>query len=125
MVNITQPSSKTIAIITLVTGAAIAGWVLIWGDYLAFDLHPGVTKARDIHPFMTGLVVPLLTIGSALLVYENLRNTSRQNFSNNFLKLIEMHHKLRDNISEDIWQNDGQSIVHQYRKCSGKIFFDD
>src|SRR4051812_34329705 len=92
-----------IAVGLLIVGVLLAFWYLGLGGYLAGDFWtPDKTKAAEINPFVTGLVVPFLTLGSALLVYENLRNTSRQNFSTNFFKLIEMHNKLRDAMSDDI-----------------------
>lgn len=105
------------------TGVLLAIWFLVFGNYFAGQFSsPDTEKIKELHPFFTGLVVPLVTLGSTLLVLENLRNTSRQNFSNNFFKLIDQHHKLVDNINTQI---DG--IVEAGNPCpsKGRTFFDD
>lgn len=112
---------RILAISLLITGALLALWFLNYGGYLTGDfMSPDGEKAKEIHPFFTGLVVPLLTLGSTLLVFENLRNTSRQNFSNNFLKLVDQHHKLVDNISTDVLD-----ISTEDKPSKGRAFFDD
>ncbi|WP_407524624.1 putative phage abortive infection protein [Lacibacter sp. MH-610] len=109
------------AITLLILGALLALWFLFLGDY--FDgniLMPDKDKAKEIQPFFTGLVMPMVTLGSTLLVLENLRNTSRQNFSNNFLKLIDQHHKLVDNINTVVY-----GISTESNPSKGRAFFDD
>lgn len=112
---------RTIAIILLMLGVILALWFLILGGYFSGDiLNPDKERAKEIHPFFVGLVVPLVTLGTTLLVFENLMNTSRQNFSNNFLKLIDQHHKLVDNINSEVYG------ISTTEKCSkGRAFFDD
>jgi Putative phage abortive infection protein len=109
------------AIVFLISGVLIGVWYLYYGGYFsgAF-LNPDVERAREIHPFFTGLVVPLLTLGSTLLVFENLQNTTKQNFSNNFLKLIDQHHKLVDNINSTI-----EGISAEDKPSKARAFFDD
>ena len=78
---------KKIAISLLIAGALIYFWVLFFGGYLNGNpFVPDPLKAKDINPFITALVVPLFTLGSALLVIENLRISTLQNFNNNFFK---------------------------------------
>lgn len=94
---------QNFAILLLVAGVILGIWFLVYGGYLSGSIwHPDAKKAKNIQPFFSGLVVPLFTLGSGLLVYENFRNSVRQNFSGNFFKLLEMHHKLRDGLSEEI-----------------------
>lgn len=90
---------KVIAIIMLIAGALLALWFLILGGYLLGNPIPDPDKAKEINPFITGLVVPLLTLGSTLLVLENLIASTLQNFSNNFFNLINQHHRLVENLS--------------------------
>jgi hypothetical protein len=114
-------SWKAFAFILLFSGVILASWVLIFGDYLSNVIAvPDSQKAKELHPFMTGLVVPLLTLGSTLLVIENLRVNTLQNFSNNFFKLIDQHHKLTDNIITWV-----EAISSQEHPCKGRTFFDE
>jgi hypothetical protein len=108
------------AVSLIIAGVILAFWYLYFGGYFIGSFNrPDATKVKEISPFTTGLVVPLLTIGSTLLIYLNLRNTARQNFSSNFFKLMEMHHKLRDNISDEVWE------ISDEPASKGKDFFDD
>lgn len=112
---------RNLAIVLLVAGALLALWFLVLGNYFIGDyLKPDKEKVRELHPFVTGLVVPLLTLGSTLLVFENLRTATKQNFSTNFLKLIDQHHKLVDNICTDILD-----ISDEDKPSKGRSFFDD
>lgn len=114
-------SWKSLAIILLISGILIAAWALAFGGYLQGNaLTPDSDKAKEIHPFITGLVLPLLTLGSTLLIFENLRASTLQNFSNNFFKLIDQHHKLIDNINTVV---DPISTLEIPSK--GRAFFDD
>jgi hypothetical protein len=112
---------RIVAVVLLITGFLLALWFLYYGGYLTGEFsNPDKDKAKEIRPFITGLVLPLLTLGSTLLVFENLRNTSKQNFSNNFLKLVDQHHKLVDNISTDI-----EDISSEEKPSKARAFFDD
>ena len=72
---------RKIAIALLTAGTLIFVWVLFFGGYLnGSPFVPDPLKAKDINPFITGLVVPLFTLGSTLLVIENLRISSFQHF---------------------------------------------
>lgn len=102
--------TKRIGAILIVAGALIGLWVIFAGGYLALSVTPDETKAKSIQPFMTGLVAPLFTLGSALLVLENLRLNSQQNLSNNFFKLLDFHHKLVDGISTTVTGISGAPI---------------
>lgn len=109
------------ALIMLVSGALLAMWFLYYGGYFNGNmLKPDIEKAKEIQPFITGLVVPLLTLGSTLLVFENLRTATKQNFSNNFLKLIDQHHKLVDNINTVVLD-----ISSDEKPSKARSFFDD
>lgn len=112
---------RIFAITLLMAGAVIGFWFLYYGGYLTgnFD-SPDKDKAKEIQPFITGLVVPFLTLGSTLLVFDNLRAATKQNFSNNFLKLIDQHHKLVDSISTDV-----PGISTEESPSKGRAFFDD
>ncbi len=111
---------KRVAVLMLLAGLIIGLWVLIGGGYIFGIPLPDENKAQKIQPFITALVTPLLTLGSTLLIFENLRTTSQQNFSNNFFKLIDQHHKLVDNINTWI---DG--ISSEEKPCKGRTFFDE
>jgi hypothetical protein len=107
-----------LAYLLLVTATILAVWFLLFGGYLNGDISkPDANKARDIQPFITGLVVPLLTLGSTLLVIATLQSNTLQNFSNNFFKLIDQYHKLVDNFETQV-----EGFEHVSR---GKEFFDD
>jgi len=101
----------------LILGMTIGLWVLFGGGYMIGKPLPDATKAKDLQPFITALVTPLFTLGSALLVLENLRSSSLQNFSNNFFKLIDQHHKLVDNINTWI-----EGISNEKNPCKGRTF---
>jgi len=114
-------SGRKIAVVLIFLGLSLALWFLKFGNYLQGDIFkPDFNKAREINPFITGIVVPILTLGTAILVYENLRNTAKQNFSSNVFKLIELHNKLVDNLKSGIWQ-----ISSRQNPSTGKDFFDD
>lgn len=111
-------SITTFAYLMLVSGTMLALWFLYLGGYFVGDIsQPDPEKAKQIQPFITGLVLPLLTLGSTLLVVANLRSSTIQNFSNNFFKLIDQHHKLLDNIETEI-EGIGEA-------SKGSAFFDD
>lgn len=111
-------SITNLAYVMLASGILLAGWFLYWGEYLTGQFsQPDPEKAKEIQPFITGLVLPLLTLGSTLLVVANLRSSILQNFSNNFFKLIDQHHKLVDNIDTEI-EGIGEA-------SKGNAFFDD
>ncbi|MCC6760095.1 MAG: hypothetical protein IT252_02715 [Chitinophagaceae bacterium] len=111
--------TKQIGAILIVAGTLIGLWVIFAGGYLALSFTPDETKAKSIQPFMTGLVAPLFTLGSALLVLENLRLNSQQNLSNNFFKLLDFHHKLVDGISTTVTGISGAPIEDQQPNTAG------
>ena len=54
---------------------------------------------------------------------ENLRLTSRQNFSSNFFKLIDLHHNLLKELSSEV---DGLEVPYSnYTTSIKRDFFDD
>lgn len=112
---------RIIAIALLVSGTLVGLWFLYYGGYFNGSFNsPDKDKAKEIQPFITGLVVPFLTLGSTLLIFDNLRTATKQNFSNNFLKLIDQHHKLVDNISTEVY-----GITTEKKPSKGRAFFDD
>jgi len=99
----------------------LALWFLFFGGYFSGDVtHPDTHKPIEIQPFISGLVMPLLTLGSTLLVIASLQSNTIQNFSNNFFKLIDQHLKLLENISSSV---EGISSFEEPSK--GRGFFDD
>lgn len=70
--------------------------------------------------FMTSLIIPLFAFSSALLVIANIRYQARQNFINNFFRLIDQHHKLMESISSII-----EGVSEDGMPSKKKDFFDD
>jgi hypothetical protein len=115
---IQTPALVKVAYILLIGATGLAFWFLCFGGFLFGEfLKPDPDKARDIQPFIGGLVLPLLTLGSTLLVIANLRSNNAQNFNSNFFKLIDQHHRLVDNIESFV---DGAETASK-----GSEFFDD
>lgn len=117
--EIRNSSSLVVFAYTLITSAVLlALWYIFFGGFLEGEFfHPDPDKAKIIQPFVTGLVVPLLTLGSTLLVIANLRSSTVQNFSNNFFKLIDQHHRLVGNIVSQ--------VEGFYEISKSAAFFDD
>ncbi len=112
---------RSFAYLLLIVAVLLTGWFLFFGGYMNGNpFMPDVEKAKDIQPFITGLVLPLLTLGSTLFVIETLRTNTMQNFSNNFFKLIDQHHKLVDNILSEV-----SEVSTSEQPSKGRIFFDD
>lgn len=109
------------AYLMLLGAVLLAFWFLLLGGYLAGEaLKPDPEKAKQIQPFVSGLVLPLLTLGSTLLVIANLRSNTIQNFSSNFFKLIDQHHKLVDNLASAV-----TGITTEEKPSTKRDFFDD
>lgn len=109
------------AYLMLLGAVLLAFWFLVLGGYLAGEaLKPDPEKAKQIQPFVSGLVLPLLTLGSTLLVIANLRSNTIQNFSSNFFKLIDQHHKLVDNLASAV-----TGITTEKKPSVKRDFFDD
>lgn len=110
-----------LAYILIVIAIGLAFWFLAWGGYFTGDAaYPDPVKAKEIQPFVSGLVVPLLTLGSTLLVIANLQSNTIQNFSSNFFKLIDQHHKLVDNLASAV-----EGITKEEKPSTKRDFFDD
>jgi hypothetical protein len=118
--KITTKQITNTAYVCLITGVLIGLWVLICGGYLFNVPVPNAEKAKEIQPFFTGLVAPILALGTTLLVLANLRTTTEQNFSTNFLKLIDLHNKLVENINTTV-----DDISSDEKPSKGRAFFDD
>jgi hypothetical protein len=115
---IRTPALVKLAYLLLICATLLGVWFLYFGGYFFGDfVKPDPEKAKEIQPFISGLVVPLLTLGSTLLVIANLRSNNLQNFNNNLFKLIDQHHRLVDNINTHIGENKESS--------KGSEFFDD
>ena len=114
--------TRIAAILILVLGASIGAWFLIVGRFADGNpLNPDYTEAQHYGYFVSAIVTPLLSIGASLLVIDNLRSTTHQNFVNNFFKLIDFHHKLVDSINDNVdYISDGDNQISK-----GRMFFDD
>jgi len=111
---------KRFAFLLIILGFILAIWFLWAGKYIHLSIVPSPDKASEIQPFMTGLVAPLFTLAGTLLIFENLRNQTNQQLSNTFFGLLNLHHKIIENIREEVSglsTNGGMSI--------GREFFDD
>lgn len=109
------------AYILILFALGLSLWYLLYGGYLEGNFtEPDPKQVKEIQPFMSGLVLPLFTLGSTLLVIANLQSNTIQNFSNNFFKLIDQHHKLVDNINSSV-----EGITAPGKSSKGREFFDD
>jgi len=113
-------NTKLVACCCFGIGIAIGIWVIFAGGYISIGLLPDVEKAKELQPFFTGLIAPLFTLGTALLLIANLRTTTEQNFSTNFFKLIDLHNKLVENINTTV-----ENISSEDKRSTGRSFFDD
>jgi hypothetical protein len=114
---------KNGAYLVITVAILLALWFLYLGNFITLQyFYPSIKLAKDIHPFMTGIVLPLLTFGSTLLVIENLRSSNLQNFTNNFFKLIDQNRKILDSINS---YNYIEISNEDDIRGKGKDFFDD
>jgi hypothetical protein len=114
-------SSKTIAYISITLSIVLTIWLLVFGEMLGGDFSiPDFDKLNKIEPFISGIAVPLITFGTSLLVIETFKNTTLQNISNNFFKLIDQNRKILDGVNSDSTHLSEGEI-----KSKGKDFFDD
>jgi len=114
-------TSKTIAYISIILSVAMTLWFLIFGNMLDGDFNsPDFDKIKNIQPFISGIAVPLITFGTSLLVIETFKNTTLQNISNNFFKLIDQNKKILEGVNADSSHLPADDI-----KSKGKDFFDD
>jgi hypothetical protein len=103
-------------------GGAAAIWALWYGNYLSGDFsHPDYNRADQLGKFVSALVVPLFTLGSTLLIIENLRISTLESFISDFFKLIDFHHNLVNNINDNVdYISEGNNT-----SSKGRAFFDD
>lgn len=114
-------SLKTIAYLAIAAAILITSWFLFYGNFFGGDYHmPNIRKIKDLQPFIAGIVVPLMTFGTTLLVIETFKNNTLQNISNNFFKLIDQNRKILDGVN-----NVGAKAEDGYIKSQGKFFFED
>lgn len=110
---------KNLAYFCIALASILTLWFLVYGNYIGGNVFsPDLNKIKDIQPFISGSVVPLITFGTSLLIIETFRNNSLQNISNNFFKLIDQNRKLLEGVNCDS-EPDAQI------KGKGKDYFDD
>lgn len=114
-------NSKTIAYISITLSVLLTIWFLLSGEMLGGSFsNPDFNKIKNIQPFISGIAVPLITFGTSLLVIETFKNTTLQNISNNFFKLIDQNRKILEGVNCDTTHLPKDEI-----KSKGKDFFDD
>ena len=114
-------SIKNFAYICIVLGILLACWFLYYGNYLVGNMHiPDKAKIKEISPFISGIVLPIFTLGTTLLLIETFKNSNIQNVYNNVFKMIDQNRKILDNVNKDTSENEQGDIV-----STGKDFFDD
>lgn len=90
-------------------------------DFLAGNIFlPDNDTMKLIQPFLTGIVVPLLTLGTNHIVIYSFKVNSLQSISNNFFKLKD-NRKILDAVNRDTTNNSKVRDI----KSMGKDFFDD
>jgi hypothetical protein len=114
-------NSKTIAYISITLSVLLTIWFLLSGEMLGGSFsNPDFNKIKNIQPFISGIAVPLITFGTSLLVIETFKNTTLQNISNNFFKLIDQNRKILEGVNCDTTH-----LAKDEIKSKGKDFFDD
>ncbi|MCU0470846.1 MAG: putative phage abortive infection protein [Arcicella sp.] len=114
-------NSRTIAYLSISASVILTLWFLIFGGILGGEIDsPDLEKIKTLQPFISGIAVPLITFGTSLLIIETYKNTTLQNISNNFFKLIDQNRKILDSLNIDISHLPSDDI-----KSKGKDFFDD
>lgn len=114
-------TSRTLAYVSITISVLLTLWFLIFGKMFGGKIDsPDFEKIKDIQPFISGIAVPLITFGTSLLVIETFKNTTLQNISNNFFKLIDQNRKILDSVNNDCSHLSADEI-----KSKGKDFFDD
>jgi hypothetical protein len=110
---------------------------------------PDNSKIEHIQKFIVGIVMPLITLVTTLLLIKTFENNNLQNFSNNLFKLIDQNKKLLEGINKttlaenilNVEENTEEyknvngsnetisatqnSILQEPIKSNGKDFFDD
>lgn len=89
---------------------------MLGGDFNS----PDFDKIKNIQLFISGIAVPLITFGTSLLVIETFKNTTLQNISNIFFRLIDQNKKILEGVNSDSSHLPADDI-----KSKGKDFFDD
>lgn len=114
-------TSKSIAYISIALSIALTVWFLVFGNMIGGNIYsPDLVKIKNIQPFISGIAVPLITFGTSLLVIETFKNTTLQNISNNFFKLIDQNRRILDGVNYD-----STHLLKGDIKSKGKDFFDD
>ena len=114
-------NSRTIAYLSIFASVPLTLWFLIFGGMFGGEFDsPDFEKIKTLQPFISGISVPLITFGTSLLMFETFKNTTLQNISNNFFKLIDQNRKILDSVNIDSSHLPPDDI-----KSKGKDFFDD
>jgi hypothetical protein len=112
---------RNIALLSIYTSFILTLWFLIFGGIFGGDIDsPDFEKIKILQIFISGIAVPLLTFGTSLFIIETFENTTLQNISNNFFKLIDQNRKILDSVNSDSSHLSPEDI-----KSKGKDFFDD
>lgn len=114
-------SLKNFAYLSIGLGLILVIWFLVFGNFLTTDSYtPDMNKIKNIHPFISGIVLPTFTLGTTLLVIETFKNSNIQNVYNNVFKMIDQNRKILEGINCDSIHLGDDDI-----KSKGKDFFDD
>jgi len=114
-------NTKNIAYCCILIAFFLAVWYLIisgtiCGSFYYIDSE----KIKNLQLFTTGIIVPLLTLGTSLLIVQTFRTTQIQNITNNFFKLIDQNRQILKDINSEVITTD-----KSYIQSKGKDFFDD
>jgi hypothetical protein len=112
---------KYVVYILLFAAVILMLWFLYFGNmFSGHKFTPDIEKIKSIQIFISGIVMPLLTFATTLLIIETFSNTTLQNISGNFFKLIDQHKNILEGVNSDT-----SHLQYEYIKSTGKDFFDD
>lgn len=78
-------NTKNIAYCCILTASLLSIWYIIITKTLCGSLsYIDSEKIKNLQLFTTGIIVPLLTLGTSLLIVQTFRTTQIQNITNNF-----------------------------------------
>ena len=114
-------NTKNIAYCCILTASWLSIWYIIITKTLCGSLsYIDSEKIKNLQLFTTGIIVPLLTLGTSLLIVQTFRTTQIQNITNNFFKLIDQNRQILKEINAEPISSD-----KSYIQSSGKDFLDD
>ncbi|KOY85076.1 hypothetical protein AD998_01945 [bacterium 336/3] len=112
---------RQFAYVGILLGLILACWYLIFSNYFGGNIkQPDIEKIKNLQHFLSGVVVPIFTFSTTLLVVETFRNNTIQNIYTNVLKMIDQNRKILDGINCDTSHLENGDITSK-----GKDFFDD